>query len=77
MILQNHGLVTAGTSIEQAIYLALSLENACMMQLWVNSAGGAKALGKADDVKAKRKHMFREDMFKATFNYLVRRFNRK
>ncbi len=76
MLLQNHGIVTAGPSIEQAIYLALSLENACMMQLWVEAAGGAKALGKPEDIKAKRKHMFREEMFKATFAYLVRRLKR-
>lgn len=76
MLLQNHGLVTAAPTIEQAIYLALSLENACMMQLWVEAAGGAKALGKPEDIKAKRKHMFREEMFKATFAYLVRRLKR-
>lgn len=76
MLLQNHGLVTAAPTIEQAVYLALSLENACMMQLWVEAAGGAKALGKPEDIKAKRKHMFREEMFKATFAYLVRRLKR-
>lgn len=76
LLLQNHGIVTAAASIEQAIYLALSLESACMMQLWVDSAGGAKALGKPDDIERKRKHMFREEMFKATFAYLVRRLRR-
>ncbi|WP_455275010.1 class II aldolase/adducin family protein [Rhizobium herbae] len=76
MLLQNHGLVTAAPSIEQAVYLALSLENACMMQLWVEAAGGARALGKPEDIRAKRKHMFREEMFKATFAYLVRRLKR-
>lgn len=76
MLLQNHGIVTAAASIEQAIYLALSLETACMMQLWVEAAGGAKALGKPEDIKAKRRHMFREEMFKATFAYLVRRLKR-
>jgi len=76
MLLQNHGIVTAAPTIEQAIYLALSLENACMMQLWVEAAGGAKALGKPEDIKAKRKHMFRDEMFKATFAYLVRSLKR-
>jgi L-fuculose-phosphate aldolase len=47
-----------------------------MMQLWVEAAGGAKALGKPEDIKAKRKHMFRDEMFKATFAYLVRRLKR-
>lgn len=73
LLLQNHGIVTAAPSIEQAIYLALSLENACMMQMWVESAGGAKRLGDPEQIKAKRKHMFREEMFKATFAYLARR----
>lgn len=73
LLLQNHGIVTAAASIEQAIYLALSLENACMMQMWVESAGGARRLGDPEQIKAKRKHMFREEMFKATFAYLARR----
>jgi L-ribulose-5-phosphate 4-epimerase len=77
LLLQNHGIVTAAASIEQAIYLALSLENACMMQLWVDSAGGAKALGRPEEIKAKRKHMFREEMFRATFAYLTRRLLRR
>ena len=77
LLLQNHGIVTAAASIEQAIYLALSLENACMMQLWVESAGGARKLGRPEDIEAKRKHMFREEMFRATFAYLTRRLKRK
>ena len=34
LILRNHGIVTAGRSIEEAVWLALKLERACRVQLW-------------------------------------------
>ena len=73
MILQNHGIVTAGATIEEAVYFALSLEKACMMQLWAEAAGGPKAVGRPEEVKAKRGRMLRREAFENTFNYLARR----
>ncbi len=76
MILQNHGIVTCGESLEEAVYLALSLDQACMMQLWVEAAGGPKAVSTAADLKAKRRRMLRPDAYQTTFDYLVRRLER-
>lgn len=76
MLLQNHGVVVAGRSMDEAIYLAMALESACTMQLMAEWAGGAKALGKVEEVRALKKHMLRESMFKRTFNYLVRKAGR-
>jgi L-fuculose-phosphate aldolase len=42
MILRNHGIVTAGRSIEEAVWLALKLERACRVQLLAEWAGGPK-----------------------------------
>jgi L-fuculose-phosphate aldolase len=76
MLLQNHGVVVAGRSMDEAIYLAMALESACTMQLMAEWAGGAKVLGKVEEVRALKKHMLRESMFKRTFNYLVRKAGR-
>lgn len=72
LLLQNHGAVVAGETIEEAIYLSLALETACQMQILADSAGGAKLLGSREEVLAKREHMLRESMFRRTFAYLAR-----
>jgi L-fuculose-phosphate aldolase len=76
LLLQNHGIVTCGESVEEAVFLALSLDQACMMQLWVEAAGGAKAVSSAADLKKKRPRMLRPDAYRHTFEYLVRRMSR-
>jgi L-fuculose-phosphate aldolase len=73
LILQNHGIVTAAESVEEALYLALSLEHACQMQILAEAAGGAKALGHPKEIAAKRAHMLRPENFRTTFDYLARR----
>lgn len=73
LLLQNHGVVVAGESMEEAIYLAMALEAACQMQVMAEAAGGAKALGTREDVEALRRHMLRETMFRRTFAYLARK----
>jgi len=42
------------------------------MQLWVEAAGGAKAVSSAADLKKKRPRMLRPDAYRHTFEYLVR-----
>jgi len=52
LILQNHGLITVGQSIEEAAYWMITLDNACHVQLLADAAGktrpipheGAKAI---------------------------------
>ena len=39
VILQNHGILTVGGSIESAVWRYLGLENACQVQLAAESAG--------------------------------------
>ncbi|WP_241652010.1 class II aldolase/adducin family protein [Pseudoalteromonas phenolica] len=39
MILQNHGLLTVGRSIESACWWYISLERACQVQLLAETAG--------------------------------------
>ena len=72
VILQNHGVVTVGASIEEAIYYAMALESACQMQVLAEAAGGPKAVGSPGETRALREYMLREGMFRTTFNYLDR-----
>ncbi len=44
IILQNHGLLTVGKSIDAAAYLFLAMERCCQSQLLAESAGQAKLI---------------------------------
>jgi L-ribulose-5-phosphate 4-epimerase len=74
LILRNHGIVTAGASIEEAVWIALKLEKACRMQLLAESAGGPKLVVEGDDLAKKAKRSNRGDLHTNVFNYLVRRW---
>ena len=74
LILRNHGIVTAGRSIEEAVWLALKLERACRVQLMAEAAGGAKLLADGEDLTKKSKRANRTDLHTNVFNYLVRRW---
>ena len=74
LILRNHGIVTAGRSIEEAVWLALKLERACRVQLLAEAAGGPKLLADGEDLTKKSKRANRTDLHTNVFNYLVRRW---
>jgi L-fuculose-phosphate aldolase len=76
LILRNHGIVTAGRSIEEAVWLALKLERACRVQLLAEAAGGPKLLADGDDLRHKSRRANRTDLHVNVFNYLVRRWHR-
>jgi len=74
LILRNHGIVTTGASIEEAVWVALKLEKACRMQLIAESAGGPKLVVEGDDLAKKAKRSNRGDLHRNVFDYLVRRW---
>ena len=76
LLLRNHGIVTAGRSIEEAIWLAIMLEKACWMQLVADAAGGAKLVTSPAEARAKQK-INRLENHVNLLNYLVRRENRR
>src|SRR5205807_196209 len=76
LILRNHGIVTAGRSIEEAVWLALKLERACRMQILVEAAGGAKLIAEGEDLRLKSKRANRTDLHRNVFDYLLRRCQR-
>ena len=75
LLLRNHGIVTAGRTLEEAIYLALVLEKACWMQLVAESAGGAKLVTSPEEARAKKRITRAENQINL-FNYMVRRVAR-
>jgi ribulose-5-phosphate 4-epimerase/fuculose-1-phosphate aldolase len=75
LILRNHGIVTAGRSIEEAVFLAIKLERACRIQMLAEAAGGPKLFVKEEELKAKRSRTNRGDSQGNAFSYLVRRWH--
>jgi L-fuculose-phosphate aldolase len=75
VILRNHGIVAAGRTIEEAVYLAIKLEKACRIQLLAESAGGPKLFVKDEELEAKRGRTLRGDQPDNAFSYLVRRWH--
>jgi L-fuculose-phosphate aldolase len=71
LLMANHGIVTAGRTIEEATVLALWLERACQAQLTVEACGGAKQLCSHDDAVAKKARILPQRQ--RVFDYLERR----
>ena len=72
LLLRNHGIVTAAASIEEAVFLALKLNQACHAQLMAEWAGGPKLVGDPEQAKLKRAYVSRPDMHKNVFDYVLR-----
>jgi L-fuculose-phosphate aldolase len=73
LLLRNHGIVTAATTMEEAVWLALKLNQACEVQLMAEWAGGPKLVGDPQQAKVKGAYAARPDIFTGVFNYVLRR----
>jgi L-fuculose-phosphate aldolase len=76
ILLANHGLITTGTSIEEATYLAVYFERAAALQLAASAAGTIRPV---DPHKAREAGDFllKAPVVHATFAYLARRASRQ
>jgi L-fuculose-phosphate aldolase len=72
VLLRNHGIVTAGRSVEEAVWVALKLERACRVALMAEWAGGPKFVCEGEDLQKKNARGNRPDLYTNVFNYLVR-----
>jgi len=72
ILLANHGLLTAGSSVEEATYLAVFFERAARMQLRAMAAGGFKEVERALAEEA-RAFLLQPSIVRATFAYWLRR----
>jgi L-fuculose-phosphate aldolase len=76
LLLRNHGIVTAAASMEEAVWLALKLNQACEIQLMAEWAGGAKLVGDPEQARIKGAYASRPDIHNGVFNYVLRRSQR-
>ena len=72
ILLANHGLLTAGNSVEEAAYLAVFFERAARMQLRAMAAGGFKEV-KRELAEEARDFLLQPSIVRGTFAYWARR----
>jgi L-fuculose-phosphate aldolase len=72
ILLANHGLLTAGASVEEATYLAVFFERAARMQLLAMAAGGFKEV-RAELAEEARAFLLQPSIVRGTFAYWARR----
>jgi L-fuculose-phosphate aldolase len=72
ILLANHGLLTAGASVEEATYLAVFFERAARMQLLAMAAGGFKEV-KPELAEEARAFLLQSSIVRGTFAYWARR----
>lgn len=72
ILLANHGLLTAGSSIEEATYLAVFFERAARMQIRAMAAGGFKEV-KPELAEEACKFLLQPSIVRGTFAYWARR----
>lgn len=77
LLLRNHGIVTAGGSIEEALIIALSLEKALKMQFMASLIGEIEAIPEKTALNMFRTVNQNPRRTEDIWNYLVRKLNRE
>lgn len=72
ILLSNHGLLAAGSSIEEATYLAVFFERAARMQIRAMAAGGFKEV-KPELAEEACRFLLQPSIVRGTFAYWARR----
>jgi L-fuculose-phosphate aldolase len=75
ILLANHGLLAAGSSVEEATYLAVFFERAARMQLRAMAAGGYREV-KPELAAEARDFLLQPSIVRATFAYWARQASR-
>jgi L-fuculose-phosphate aldolase len=73
ILLANHGLLAAGSSVEEATYLAVFFERAARMQLLAMAAGGFKEV-KPELAEEARDFLLQPSIVRGTFAYWSRKY---
>lgn len=76
VLLRSHGVAVAGSTIEEAVIVAIMLENAARVQMIAEAAGGVVAEFSRDHIETLRGQISRPDQFTINFDYLARRLER-
>ena len=73
LFLRNHGVVVAGTSIAEGVWLALCLERAAELQLLAQPTADAPVLHTPEDEARQKQAIMYPERTRAVFDYYVRR----
>ena len=73
LFLVNHGIVTAGKDVRDAVIRAVLLEKAAHQQLLVHACGGPRRWSPDDEALRKRETVWAEHHLAMLWNYLTRR----
>ena len=73
ILLANHGLLAAGSAVEEATYLAVFFERAARMQLLAMAAGGFKEV-KPELAEEARDFLLQPSIVRGTFAYWARKY---
>lgn len=73
LLLQNHGLVTVGPTIPQAVMTAVWLEKACRMQMLAYAMGGPAVWTDSAEALRKKARIYGPAAMANTFAYCVRK----
>jgi L-ribulose-5-phosphate 4-epimerase len=73
LFMVNHGIVTVGSDLREAVIRAILLEKACHQQLLTRGFGGWATWSPAEEALAKRASVWAEHHLEMLWDYLVRR----
>jgi L-fuculose-phosphate aldolase len=73
LFLKNHGIIAVGKSIPEAVCYAISLEQACKMQLFIESTNLPFSWSNEREAKIKEKLLYNETTINHMWNYWCRR----
>jgi L-fuculose-phosphate aldolase len=77
VLLKNHGVVTVGRAIDEAVIGVIMLEDGARVQLIVEAAGDPAPEFPATDIATFKDAIGRPEQFRINFDYLVRRVKRR
>jgi len=73
VLMRGHGVAIAGSTLEQAVVLAVMLEEAARIQLLGDAAGGSAPEFAPEDVARLRQNLMSPEQFVVNFNFLARK----
>lgn len=75
VLLKNHGIVTAATSIAEAVVTAIMLENAAKVQMIAEASSNLAPEFPREDIEALKDALSKPDQFAVNYDYLARKLS--
>lgn len=73
VLLNHHGVVVAGSTVEETVVTTLLLERACAMQIRALSAGEIRTWSSDEEALSKRGNCYSPELLLQAWDYLVRK----